>query len=75
MVDKISREQYEELCESYMWGSREEFNKMLEQYTGIRASRYVGYSYYCSPYNYVGDSSESTLMDLLNNAYIEVEDT
>lgn len=73
-MDKITREQYEELCESHMWDSKEEFNKMLEQYTGIRASRYVGYSYYYDSYNYVGDSGESTLMDLLNNAYIEVVD-
>lgn len=74
MVGKITREQYEELCESHMWDGTEEFNKLLEEYTGIKASPYIGYSYYADSYNYVGDSGEGTLMDLLNNAYIEVVD-
>jgi len=74
MVDKITREQYEELCESEVFDSREEFNKMLEEITGITAQPYISYSYYCGKGNYVGDSDINILMDLLNNAYIEIED-
>ena len=74
MVDKISKEQYEMLCESEVFDSREEFNKMLEKITGITAQPHISYSYYCGEGNYVGDSDIDILMNLLNNAYIEVED-
>lgn len=75
MVDKITKEQYERLCESEVFDSREEFNKLLEQITGITAHPYTGYSYYYDKYNYIGDSDVDILMDLLKNAYIEIEDT
>ena len=55
MVDKISKEQFEELCESESWDSREEFHKLLEQTTGIVATPYTGYIYYDGNGNYVGD--------------------
>jgi hypothetical protein len=74
MVDKITREQLEELCESEVWDSKEEFNKLLEQTTGIVANSYTGYFYYDSAGNYVGDSDYDCVEDLLRNAYIEIED-
>jgi hypothetical protein len=74
MVDKISKEQFEELEFSSMWDSHEEFNKLLEEMIGITAKRYVGYQYFDSDGNYVGDSNNSTIRDLLNNALIKVED-
>lgn len=74
MVDKISKEQYEELCESECWDSREEFNKLLEQTTGIIATPYTGYIYYDGNGNYVGDSDCNIVEDLLHNAYIEIAD-
>ena len=35
MVDKISKEQYEELCASKFWDSYDDFHRMLEEITGI----------------------------------------
>lgn len=74
MVDKISRDKYHDLCQSRMWDDTESFHKMLEEMTGITAKRYVGYSYFDEAGIYIGDSSNSTLSDLLNNAYIQIED-
>lgn len=75
MVDEISREQYDELCESKFWDSDDDFHRMLEEITGITAKRYIAYQYYDSSGSYVGDSNNSTVRDLLNNAFIQIEDT
>ena len=73
MVDKISREQYKELCHSKMWDSQEDFNKKLEETTGIVAKRYVAYQYFDSADNYIGCSENHTVKDLIINAFIEIE--
>ena len=75
MVDKISRDKYHDLCQSRMWDDTESFHKTLEEMTGITAKRYVGYQYYDEAGMYIGDSNNSTLRDLLDNACIEIEDT
>lgn len=69
---KITKEQYNELCESHFYDTREEFHKLLEEITGIEAQEYTGYQYYCLG-NYVGDTDNSSVKDLLDNSYIEVE--
>lgn len=74
MVDKISKDQYHDLCQSSMWDSMDSFNKLLEQMTGITAKRYVGYQYFDSSGNYIGDSDNFTIRDLLSNAFIKIED-
>ena len=74
MVEKISKEQFEELGQSSMWDSYEDFHELLEKMTGITAKRYVAYQYFDSDGNYIGDSNNSTIRDLLNNAFIQVED-
>lgn len=74
MEHKISKEQYEELCESKLWDGYEDFHELLEQKTGIIAKRYVGYMYYDDAGNYIGCNYD-TIEDLLNNAYIEIENT
>lgn len=73
MVDKISKEQLEELGFSSMWDSYEDFHKLLEEMTGITAKRYVAYQYFDSYGNFIGDSERYTIRDLLNNALIKVE--
>lgn len=70
---KITKEQYEELCDSKCWDGNEEFHNLLEDLTGIEAKRYVGYQYFDTLGNYVGDSSDCSVRDLLNSAYIEIE--
>ena len=71
---KITKEQYEELCESKCWDGNEDFHELLESMTGIEARRYTGYSYYDSSGNYLGDSNDMSVRDLLNGAFIEVEE-
>lgn len=73
MVDKISREQFNELCSSRTWDSIEDFNEMLEETTGIVAKRYVAYQYFDSANNYIGCSENHTVKDLIINAFIEIE--
>ena len=70
---KITKEQYEELVESRIWDSKEDFHKLLEEVTGIEAKPYKGYSYFDSAGNFIGDSNEVSVRDLLNGAFIEVE--
>lgn len=74
MVDKISQDKYHDLCQSSMWDDTESFHKLLEEMTGITAKRYVAYQYFDGDGNYVGDSNNSTIRDLLNNAFIRIED-
>ena len=74
MVDKISKEQFEELGRSSMWDGYEDFHELLEEMTGITAKRYTAYQYFDSDGNYIGDSENFTIRDLLNNAFIQVED-
>lgn len=75
MVYKISKERFEELCNSEMWDTIEEFHSMLEEFTGITAKSYVAYQYFDSTGKYIGNSNEDTVKDLLNNAYIKIENT
>lgn len=70
---KITREQYDELCEAQSY-SRTDFHELLESITGIEARPYTGYSYYDNLGNYIGDSNDVVVRDLLDNAYIKMED-
>lgn len=72
MAEKITAEQLQELEEA-RYIDRNEFHQLLEEYAGITAEAYTGYSYYDSVGNYMGDSADSDVMDLLRAAYIEVE--
>lgn len=74
MVDKINRKQYEELCESRGCDIIEIFHKKLKQIAGITARAYMCYSYFDEADNYIGDS-DCTVTELLDNAYIEIDNT
>ena len=71
---KITKDEYEALCDTKSCGSREDFHKLLEELTGIEAQKYTAYQYYDSAGNYLGDSNDNSVRDLLNSAYIEIED-
>lgn len=73
-MSRITREQYEQLCDEKIFGTREDFHKLLEETTGITAQKYTGYQYYDSIGNYIGDSCDCDVLDILNNAYIEIGD-
>lgn len=72
MTDSITKAQYEELEDSYTYGDKAEFHKLLEKYTGIVARPYTAYLYYSETRDYIGDSNDIDLDDLLRAAYVEV---
>ena len=73
MVGFITKAQLEELSEAEFF-DRDEYHKLLEDYTGIVAKPYTGYSYYDAAGNYIGDSGCNDVLDLLKCAYIKVVD-
>ena len=68
----ITQKQFEELEDVRIHGSQQEFNELLEKYTDIKAHLFASYIYADCADNYVGDSENFDLRDLLTNAYIEV---
>ena len=74
MADFITRAQYKKLKANHMLNDTTEFNKILKEYTGIEATPYTSYLYFDSNGNYVGDSNETDLDELLEAAYVEVRD-
>lgn len=73
-MSKITREQCQQLYDAEMYETRDSFNRKLEEITGIQAKRYIGYQYYDAGGNYVGDSCDCDVRDILSNAYIEIGD-
>ena len=67
----ITIEQLEELREAEST-NRLEFNELLEEYTGIKAKPYTAFYYEDSAGNWVGDSDNYEVDELLQSAYIEV---
>lgn len=73
MIKSITREQLNELENARFFYGVESFNFALEKMTGIKAKPYIGYSYYDTSGNYVGDSNETDTEKMLVSAYIKVE--
>lgn len=71
MANKITRSQYEEIQDAYEKGYRE-LHEVLAEHTGIVAYSHEAYCYFDANCNYVGNSEDFDLDDLLENAYIEV---
>lgn len=72
MAKKITAEQFDELsCSNSSW-TYADFLSALEKYTGITARPYTGYQYFDAAGDYLGDSGETSLEDLLEKAGIEV---
>ena len=67
----ITKSQYEAIKDSVFYGL-ENFMATLELYTDIVAKPYTAYSYFDYDGNYLGDSGDVDLDDLLKAAYIEV---
>lgn len=73
MVSNITTEQLEELRDAEST-NRLEFNELLEEYTGIVAKPYTAFLYYDNADNWVGDSDNFDVNDILRNAYIDVRE-
>lgn len=71
MVDKITKSQYEDIEDAFICDSIVGFHRVLEKHTGISAIPYTSYQYFNGD-DYVGDSNDFDLLDVLKNAYIEV---
>lgn len=72
MVEYITKQQMEELENVAVYGT-DEFHSLLEEYTGIEARPYRAYQYFDNCGNYIGDSGDIGIFDLLEAAYIKVE--
>lgn len=68
----ITAEQFEDLEDALQYGRREDFNLLLEEYTGITAKPYTAFQYFDCVGNYVADSEDYTVRELLECADIEV---
>lgn len=74
MPNEITKEQLEELKDVLSIDGRVKFNNLLEELTGIEARPYTAFDYYDGADNYVGDSSNYTVKELLESAYISVKE-
>ena len=72
-MNTISYEDYQDLCDTHCFDPITIFNKKLENW-GIEARPYTGYQYFDSLGNYLGDSNDVDVRELLKNAYIEIGD-
>lgn len=70
----ITNQQLKELREAQSFGTKKEFNELLEKYTGVIAKSYIGFSYYDEFGNYLGDSNTCTIHDILRNIPCKVVD-
>ncbi len=69
--DHVTRKQYEELCEALSF-DKGAFRQLLNEYCGIEARPYTGFSFYDGAGNYIGDSNDCDVKSLLDSAYIRV---
>ena len=68
----ITKEQYNELCEARGF-DRDKFHKLLSEYCDIEVKPYTAYAYYDASGNYIGNSDDNDVKDLLDSAYIEIQ--
>ena len=74
MSRTITREQLEEIEDALFCLDRKGAYELLKKYTGIEARPYTAWAFYDEVDNYVGDSDDDTIQDLLDSAYITVVD-
>ena len=72
MCNTITKEQLEEIEDALDCFDRGAAFALLKKYTGIEARPYTAYVFYDEADNWVGDSDNYNLRDLLENADIKV---
>lgn len=70
--NKITNEEFENLSEILIW-DEESFAEALEEHTGLQAKPARMFLVFDSAGNYVGNTHNDTLYDILRRAGIEVE--
>ena len=73
MTKTITKKQLAEIEEAYFFDRKEAF-ELLEKYTGIKGKPYTNWAFYDDADNYIGDSDNYSIRDLLDSAYISVVD-
>ena len=71
MAKFITKTQYEEMEDATVSGV-EEVHALLEKYAGIQARAYTAYNYYDENGNFLANSDETDIDDLLEKANVEV---
>lgn len=66
----ITKQQYQEIKDSAY--DTDVFHNKLQEYTGITARPYFAYQYLDDDGDFIGDSDNDNLDDLLRAAFIEV---
>jgi hypothetical protein len=71
MTKIITKKQLEEIEEAYFLDREEAFG-LLEEYADIKAMPFTAWAFYDAADNYIGDSDNYSIRDLLDNAYVSV---
>lgn len=71
MAKIITKKQLEEIEEAYFLDREEAFG-LLEEYADIKAKPFTTWGFYDAADNYIGDSDNYSIRDLLDNAYVSV---
>ena len=74
MQNEITKEQLEELEDVLSIDGRAKFNNLLKELTGIEARPYTAFQYYDGADNFVGDSDNYDVREILERAYISVKE-
>ncbi len=74
MIHEITKEQFEALNDALFIYGRVQFNKLLEDMTGITAAPCTIFEYYDSSGDYIGDSADCTVKGILKGAYITIKE-
>lgn len=72
MYKTITEEQLEEIEDALNCFDKGAAYTLLKKYTGIEARPYTAYVFYDEADNFVGDSDNYSIRDLIYNAYIKV---
>ena len=72
MSRTITREHLEEIEDAIRCFDRGAAYALLKKYTGIEARPYTAFVFYDEADNWIGDSDNYTIRDLLDKAYITV---
>ena len=74
MADTITYQQFRELKEAYECQDDQQFVEKLKEYTGITRKPATYYNYFDADGDYLGNSDDYELIDILGNAFIEICD-
>ena len=72
MAQTITKEQLEEIEYALDCCDKGAAYALLKKYTGIEARPYTAFVFYDEADNFVGDSENCDVRDLLDNAYITI---